>query len=208
MAVLRLIPQGPRKFDLAEWRGPGSPSSIPPPRCSRIFHDKTAGTVPVCHRHCHCGTPRGGGGAGGWHKASVSDCLAAPIGLSPLLIRTLCGPERVLVVSPEPPDDLSCLTTPGVGRPGDGAVARCRGGSSSRCRPFYYSPPPHSQVGAKIFRHLYRGNLRVALGAPFRHPPPTSEFGGGGGPRAPPVPKVKSSPAQPQCLKQKTEHHV
>ena len=61
--------------------------------------------------------PRGGGG--GWHKASVSDCLslAAPIGLSPLLILTLCEPERVLVVSSEPPDDLSCLTTPGVGRP-------------------------------------------------------------------------------------------
>ena len=41
---------------------------------------------------------------GGWHKASVSDCLplAAPIGLSPLLILTLCGPERVLVVSTEP----------------------------------------------------------------------------------------------------------
>ena len=40
-------------------------------------------------------------GGGGWHKASVSDCLplAAPIGLSPLLILTLCGPERVLVVS-------------------------------------------------------------------------------------------------------------
>ena len=65
-------------------------------------------------------------GGGGWHKASVSDCvpLEAPIGLSPLLILTLCGPERVLVVSTEPPDDLSCLTTPGVGRPGDGAVAR------------------------------------------------------------------------------------
>ena len=63
---------------------------------------------------------------GGWHKASVSGCLplAAPIGLSPLLILTLCGPERVLVVSTEPPDNLSCLTTPGVGRPGDGAVAR------------------------------------------------------------------------------------
>ena len=68
-------------------------------------------------------TPRG---AGGWHKASVSGCLplAAPIGLSPLHILTLCGSERVLVVSTEPPDDLSCLTTPGVGRPGDGAVAR------------------------------------------------------------------------------------
>ena len=65
-------------------------------------------------------------GGGIWHKASVSICvpLAAPIGLSPLLILTLCGPDRVLVVSTEPPDDLSCLTTPGVGRPGDGAVAR------------------------------------------------------------------------------------
>ena len=61
------------------------------------------------------------GGRGGWHKASGSDCLplAAPIGLSPLLIPTLHGSERVLVVSTEPPDDLSCLTTPGVGRPGD-----------------------------------------------------------------------------------------
>ena len=37
----------------------------------------------------------------GWHKASGSDCLplAAPIGLPPLLILTLRGPERVLVVS-------------------------------------------------------------------------------------------------------------
>ena len=65
-------------------------------------------------------------GGGGGHKASVSDCLplAAPIGLLPPLILTLCGPERVLVVSTEPPDDLSCLTTPG-GRP-----SRRRG-----CRP-------------------------------------------------------------------------
>ena len=61
---------------------------------------------------------------GGWHRASVFGCLplAAPIGLSPLLILTLRGPERVLVVSTEPPDDLSCLTTPGVGRPGDGLL--------------------------------------------------------------------------------------
>ena len=66
----------------------------------------------------------GGRGGGGWHKASVFGCLplAAPIGLSPLLILTLCGSERVLVVSTEPPDDLSCLTTPGVGCSRDGLL--------------------------------------------------------------------------------------
>ena len=67
----------------------------------------------------NAGEAGGGGGGGGWHKASVSDCLplAAPIGLSPPLILTLWGPEGVLVVSTEPLDDLSCLTTPGVGCP-------------------------------------------------------------------------------------------
>ena len=46
---------------------------------------------------CAHGVACGGRGGGGWHKASVSDCLplAAPIGLSLLLILTLCGPERV-----------------------------------------------------------------------------------------------------------------
>ena len=59
---------------------------------------------------CNCEKEEGGlleegkleaGERGGWHKASVSDCLplaAAPIGLSPLLILTLCGPERLFVV--------------------------------------------------------------------------------------------------------------
>ena len=43
---------------------------------------------------------RVGRGEGVWHKASAFGCLplAAPIGLSPLLVLTLCGPERVLVV--------------------------------------------------------------------------------------------------------------
>ena len=40
--------------------------------------------------------------------------LAAPIGLLPLHILTLCGSKRVLVLSTEPLDDLSCLTTPGL----------------------------------------------------------------------------------------------
>ena len=43
--------------------------------------------------------------------------LAAPIGLSPLHILTHCGPKRVLVVSTEPLDDLSCLTTLGSAVP-------------------------------------------------------------------------------------------
>ena len=66
--------------------------------------------------------------------------LATPIGLSPPHILTLCGSERVLVVSTEPPDDLSCLTTPGVGRPGDGDVARA-------VDPVHPDAPPESMRG-------------------------------------------------------------
>ena len=75
----------------------------------------------------------------------LSDCLplAAPIGLSPLLILTLCGSERVLVVSTEPLDDLSCLTTPGVGRRGDGAVAR----AVDQVHPDAYSESMHLEGG-------------------------------------------------------------
>ena len=71
--------------------------------------------------------PWGGMGGGVWLKASVSDCLplAAPIGLSPLLILTHCGPERVLVVSTEPLDDLSCLPTPGSAVPETGCCPCC-----------------------------------------------------------------------------------
>ena len=57
-----------------------------------------------------------------WGGGGGTRPVAVPIGLSPLLILTLCGSEHVLVVSTEPPDDLSCLTTPGVGRPGDGLL--------------------------------------------------------------------------------------
>ena len=65
------------------------------------------------------------GGGGGWYKASVLGCLplAVPIGLSPLLILTLCGSERVLVVSTEPLDDW--MTTPGSAVPETGCCP-CR----------------------------------------------------------------------------------
>ena len=68
-----------------------------------------------------------GGGGGGWHKVSVLGCLPleVPVGLSPLLILTLCGSERVLVVSMEPLDDLSCLTPPGSAVPETGCCP-CR----------------------------------------------------------------------------------
>ena len=63
-------------------------------------------------------------GGGGRHKASVLGCLplAVPIGLSPLLILTLCGSERVLVVSTEPLDDFVLFDYSGVGCPGDGLL--------------------------------------------------------------------------------------
>ena len=83
----------------------------PPPACRAKVRKR--GVLPPC---------QGRQGGGGWHKASVSDRLplAAPIGLSPLLVLTLCGPERVLVVPTEPLDDLSYLTTPGSAVPGGG----------------------------------------------------------------------------------------
>ena len=107
-----------------------------------------------------------GGGGGAWHKASVSDCLplATPIGLSPLHILTLCGPERVLVVSTEPPDDLSCLTTPGVGRPGDGAVAR----AVDRVHPDAHSESMRGFASGRWLgagRHLRRPLCRWCRGA-------------------------------------------
>ena len=70
--------------------------------------------------------PRGQRRGVGWHEAMalVYLPLAGPVGPSPLHILTLCGSERVALVSTEPPDDVSCLTTLGVGRPGDGLLTR------------------------------------------------------------------------------------
>ena len=64
----------------------------------------------------------GDGGGGGGGMVLVRLPLVAPIGLLPLYVPTPCGPEWVLVVSTEPLDDLSCLTTPGVGYPRDGLL--------------------------------------------------------------------------------------
>ena len=59
--------------------------------------------------------PGGMGGLARGHGAGLP--LVAPIGLSPLYLPTLCGSEHGLVVSTEPLDDLSCLTTPGSAVP-------------------------------------------------------------------------------------------
>ena len=63
----------------------------------------------------------GGGGVGTRPRYSLV-CLWRRLLASRLLILTVCGSERVFVVSREPPDDLSRLTTPGVGCPGDGLL--------------------------------------------------------------------------------------
>ena len=96
--------------------------------------------------------------------------LAAPIGLSPLHILSLCGPECVLVVSTEPPDDLSCLTTPGVGRPGDGAVARAVD---------QVHPDVHSEGGGGGLRSGMAGVVDAGGGGCWARE--RREFGGGGG---------------------------
>ena len=65
----------------------------------------------------------GGGGAVGTRPRYPIVCLRRRLLASRhCSVLTPCGPERVFVVSTEPPDDLSCLTTPAVGRPGDGLL--------------------------------------------------------------------------------------
>ena len=76
---------------------------------------------------CVCewvGVHPGGGGGVGTRPRCLS--LALPIGLWPLYILTLCGSKRVLVVSTEPLNDLSRLTTLDVGRPGDRLLQNAR----------------------------------------------------------------------------------
>ena len=106
--------------------------------CERENGRGCATAAPPIHRPEVLRAP-GSEGWGGWHKPSVFSCLpsAAPIGLSPLYIPTLCGSEHVLVVSTEPLDDLSCLTTPGVGRPRDGLLPVPGGGGLD----MVWSPP-------------------------------------------------------------------
>ena len=105
-------PQVPRRATVSEPHGQW---------CTVRDMRHEARAEPLDHRTGSAGLETG---EGGWHKASVLSCLplVASIGLSPLHIQTLCGSERGLVVSTEPPDDLSCLTTSGVGRPGDGLL--------------------------------------------------------------------------------------
>ena len=100
--------------------GPGA--RCPLPRAQSVRAVRPAALRPIKTGGGPEGTPPPGACWGGGLGCLP---LAAPIGLSPLPILTLCGPERVLVVSTEPTDDLSCLTTLGVGCPRDGPLTRC-----------------------------------------------------------------------------------
>ena len=122
------------------------------------------------------------GGGGGWHKASVSNCLplAAPIGLSPLHMPTLCGPERVLVVSTEPPDDLSCLTT----LPLEAHLLRsCLRRSVSHLTQLTVMSSKSSSVIFQLSsgRSTWAMDLAFAFIADVRDPTCTGPGGGGGG---------------------------
>ena len=79
------------------------------------------------------------GGGGGARGLGISLFAFGVAHWPPALAHaTLRGSERVLIVSTEPPDDLSCLTTPGVGRPGDELLpvplSRGRGGGGAMSR--------------------------------------------------------------------------
>ena len=72
--------------------------------------------------------------------------LAVPIGLLPLRILTLCGSERVLSVSTETLDELSCLTTLGWAVPEMGCP--CRSLGASRCTLRVHAASPSALVCA------------------------------------------------------------
>ena len=132
----------------------------PPPRSTPI--------------HFHRSTHGGGGGAvqfktptpavwaegsadgGGWHKALVESCF--PTGLSPLNIPTLCGSELCLIVSTEPLDDLSCLTTLGPAVPEMGRYP-CRWPGAPR-----YTRRVHAELAGSSTGHpLPRAAVQAGL---------------------------------------------
>ena len=71
---------------------------------------------------------RGGGGSGTRPWCGFGCLWRRLLASHPLHILTLCRSERVLVMSTEPLDDLSCLTTPGLGRPSRTASGGWGGG--------------------------------------------------------------------------------
>ena len=169
---------------------------------------------------------------GGGDKASVSDCLplAAPIGLSLLLILTLCGSGRVLVVSTEPPDDF--LTTPGVGRPGDGLLPRAvdqghpdahwGGGGGGQCTVAAHTGAlggPQSTVAARSMplggvrdwqrsapKSLCPRGVTPSLPPPTISPPSKRRGGSGPGPGCTPNPLEPGSLVWPAAAGSRDDH--
>ena len=104
LSAFRLSPTGPmfswtlllsgRRADFFGGGGggmsPSHPLCPPPPSLRRPLCNERGAAYHVRRRRVDRDAALEGGG--GWHKASVSDCLplAAPIGLSPLCIPILC----------------------------------------------------------------------------------------------------------------------
>ena len=91
---------------------PGPQRKAPPLDAPSVFGLRgTAWAARLYQLMCTRGGCRRSGGSGGGGLAQGLGiylfAFGDAIGLSPLLIMTLCGPERVLVVSTEPLDDVS-----------------------------------------------------------------------------------------------------
>ena len=150
----------------------------------------------------------GGGGGGGGREVGLPFWTSTSLGLAHgfgqdthLPQSACCGSGRALVVSTEPPDDLSCLTTPGVGRPGDGAVARAvdqggrGGGGGSHTQTEETPPPPPAEATPPVGPASHHSSPNPGSVAGRRRAPDKTRGhgghwgagGGGGRPTRPPL---------------------
>ena len=120
--------------------GPQSPCpGSPPPNSQKKGLPRAAPPRAPFDNSAALGAGGGEGGFGTRPRYLIVCLWRCLLASTPLLILTLCGPERVLVVSTEPPDDLSCL--------------RCGGGGPTHPNPLPLDPPsPLERLGQFFFR--------------------------------------------------------
>ena len=85
-----------------------------------------------------------------WALDACSISYSCPLGPGWLFYIILVSSGPLMPVSTEPPDDLSCLTTPGVGCPGDGLLPVPFGGGGGALRAPMPEPRRHWGGSASV----------------------------------------------------------